>query len=411
VLVTGLNANLQHKSGGSRKPKPPRFSEIGEVRFQDGVVKFPTFPSDPDPFTITFRTLTFRDMSQSRAGSFAADFTINEPQGSVRVSGQIGPWNWKDIGRTQMTGFFALPHADLGSFGGIQGSLNAGGRFAGPLSRVVCSGSVEVPDFRISRSIHAVNLSTNFRASVNGLTGDTSLESAESHFNQTVIETQGVIRTDGQHPGKTAFLRLSIEEGQVGDVLLLFTRAPQESMDGTVDLRMNVEVPPGPPGFLRKLKLDGDFGIDRGRFTKAKAQVPINHLSASAAHSEHGQNGAAHSGKNEREESRKTVLSDVAGHMSAHGGTATLTHLTFAVPGAHGALSGTYSLLNQAVNLEGHLLTTGEVSSTSSGLKAVMLKILTPFMKKNSVTDLPFTIKGTAQHPVFALDLLHKHRS
>ena len=35
---------------------------------------------------------------------------------------------------------------------------------------------------------------------------------------------------------------------------------------GTVDLRLDVGIPPGPPGFLKKLMLSGDFGIDRGRF-------------------------------------------------------------------------------------------------------------------------------------------------
>jgi hypothetical protein len=399
VLVTGLRADIRPQKEGGRKPAPPRFSEIGKVQFDDAVVKFPTVESDADPLTLTIKTITFIDMSKVRSGAFSAEFSVNEPGGVVRLSGHTGPWDWKHMGRTPISGSFALTRADLASLRGVEGVLNAAGRFTGPLSHIVCSGTADVPDFRVSKSSHSVNLSSTFRTSLNGLTGDTTLDTAESHFNRTVIESQGQVRKDPQRPGKAAFVRLSVQEGQVEDILLLFTRAPQPSMAGTVDLRMNVEIPPGPPGFLKKLALTGDFGIDRGRFTKAKTQTPINHLSESAVGM----------GKEARKESRQTVLSDVAGHISAQHGLATLSHISFAMPGAHGVISGTYDLLSQAVNLEGRLVTTGELSSTTSGFKAVMLKILTPFLTRHSVTVLPFTITGTAQHPVFSLNLLNKH--
>ena len=399
VLITGLRATIQGHGTEDRKPTPPRFSEIGEVRFEDAVIKFPTFESDPDPFTLTFHDIMFRDMSQSHSGSFAANFSSNEPQGAIHVSGRTGPWAWKDIGRTPITGSFAIVRSNLGSFGGVEGTLKADGRFTGPLSDVLCNGNADVPDFRVSKSSHSVDVSTSFRLSVNGLTGDTTIDSARSQFNRTVIESQGVIRKDVQRPGKSARLRLSVEEGQIGDLLLLFTRAPQPSMAGTVDARMNVEIPPGPPGFLKKLVFTADFGIDRGRFTKLQTQTPINHLSESAA-------GMS---KHAREESRQAVLSDVSGHISAEDGVATLSPISFALPGAHGVISGTYDLLSQSVKLEGRLLTTGELSSTTSGLKAVALKMLSPFLTKHSVKVVPFTITGTAQHPRFALALLNKH--
>ncbi len=398
VLIAGLRATLPSQSASDRKPSPPRFLEIGQVRFEDAVLKFPILGSDTNPLTLTIQNLTFNDMSTTGSGSFAAEFSTNQPQGAVRVSGKTGPWDWKDIGRTPISGSFAIPHGDLASFGGVDGTLNASGRFTGPLNHILCTGTADVPDFRVSRSSHSVDLSTSFRASVNGLNGDTTIENAESHFNRTVIETQGAIKQDAQRPGKTAVLQLSVEDGQVGDILLLFTRAPQPSMAGTVDLRMNVEIPAGPPGFLTKLDLTGAFGIDRGRFTKSRTQTPLDHLSESSA-------GI---GKDARDESRQTVLSDVTGHISAHHGVATLSRISFSMPGAHGVISGTYNLLNQSINLEGRLLTTGELSSTSSGFKGFMLKVLSPFLTKHSVTTVPFTVRGTAQHPSLSLDLLNK---
>lgn len=399
TVITGLRATIRRSETLTRKPEPPRFSEVTTVRFDNAILQFPTVDSDPKPLTIAIKSVLLKDVSENRAGTFAAELYSNEPLGAAHVFGHMGPWNWKELGKTPIEGTFAFPKADLGIFGGIQGFLNASGEFNGPLGQVRCTGSATVPDLRVSKSTHSVALSTSFQAVVDGLTGDTTLEHAESHFNRTVIDSRGWIRKDPTRPGKLAVLDLSIEEGQVGDVLLLLTRASQASMEGTVDLRMHVEIPPGPPSFLKKLVLAAEFGIDRGHFTKAKAQVPLNHLSESAAGM----------GKQARNESHRTVLSDVTGHFSARHGIATLSEIKFQMPGALGTLSGSFDLLDQAIGLKGRLMTTGELSSTASGFKAVMLKMIAPFFTKDSVTTVPFRITGTAQHPKFKLDLLHRN--
>lgn len=398
ILIEGLRLTLPQASATSHKLGPPRFSEIGLFEARDAVIKFPSSQSDSDPLTFSVKSSTFNGISETHSGSFSVDLTVNKPHGAIHLSGAMGPWNWNKLGNTPISGSFSLPHADLSNFAGVHGALNASGRFAGPLRQVICNGSAAVPDFQVSESSHSVNLSTTFRASINGLNGDVVLENAKSHFNRTVIESQGCIKQDPQRAGKTASLRLSVQEGQVGDVLLLFTRAPQPAMTGTVDLRLNVEVPPGPRGFLQKLTFSGDFGIDRGRFTKAKAQTPINDLSESAA----GLGPAA------RKASHGIVLSDVAGHISGERGLATLSGISFSMPGSHGVISGTYDLINQALDLGGRLLTKGELSSAASGIKAVMLKVVTPFLTRHSETAVGFTITGTAEHPHFALDLMKK---
>ena len=64
------------------------------------------------------------------------------------------------------------------------------------------------------------------------------------------------------------------------DLLRLFTARPAET--GDVRLLTKVELPPGPQGFLRRLRLDGDFGIGGGHFTDPKVQMPVNRLAESA---------------------------------------------------------------------------------------------------------------------------------
>jgi hypothetical protein len=410
ILISGLHiivpaerpsASTQQQTAPGESTAPLRFSEIGQVKADDAVVEFRSSESDPSPLRITLKNVTMDGVTQRHPASFRLEMLINEPRGTIRSTGQIGPWNSKDDGKTFLAGSFTFERADLSSFEGIGGSLNARGKFAGPLNRVACDGSIGVSDFHVSGSTHQVPLSTAFRATVNGLNADTTLEYVESHLGQTTVLSHGVIKEDPQRGGKAASLQFSVDNGQIEDLLLLFTRNPQPSMTGTVSLQADVDLPPGSPGFLEKLQLQGDFGIGKSRFTKPQTQAPINRLSKSAEGLNRG----------EQKNDERTVLSNLKGHVSARGGLAILSSVSFEVPGAHAKLQGTYNLLERTVNLKGVLWTTGTLSHTTYGLKAAMLKVITPFLKKHSVTIVPFTITGPARNPGFALNLPAKRHA
>jgi hypothetical protein len=85
---------------------------------------------------------------------------------------------------------------------------------------------------------------------------------------------------------------------------------------------------------------------------------------------------------------------------------ATLSKVSFVAPGTFAEIAGTYNLLNKTIDLRGVLHTQGKLSDTTSGFKAIVLKGLSPFLKKKSITVVRFTIKGTSAHLVFALDPL-----
>ena len=171
-------------------------------------------------------------------------------------------------------------------------------------------------------------------------------------------------------------------------------------MTGTISLQADVNIPPGSAGFLQKLQLRGDFGMSDSRFTKSSTQAPISHLSESAEGMSRG----------EEKKDTRVVLSDIKGHVSAQNGIAALSHVSFSVPGAAANMAGTYNLLSKTVHLDGTLRTTGEIADTTSGWKAGLLTLLSPFLKKHSVTVVPFKITGTAQHSTLSLDLDHKKR-
>jgi len=94
------------------------------------------------------------------------------------------------------------------------------------------------------------------------------------------------------------------------------------------------------------------------------------------------------------------------GHVLLRHGIATLSNLSFGVPGALAQMRGTYNLITEKIDLHGTLKTQAEVSKTTHGIKSLMLKVLDPFFKNKPDGYLaPVKITGTYDHPMFGLDL------
>src|ERR1019366_5471264 len=83
---------------------------------------------------------------------------------------------------------------------------------------------------------------------------------------RSVISKGSVAGHPDQH-GKAVWLEMTVKGGRIEDLLFLFTNENRPSMTGSINLRAKVQVPPGPPGFMRKLDLTGSCGIATGRFT------------------------------------------------------------------------------------------------------------------------------------------------
>jgi hypothetical protein len=167
-------------------------------------------------------------------------------------------------------------------------------------------------------------------------------------------------------------------------------------MQGPLSLQASVTIPPGPPGFLQRVKIDGEFAIAQGHFTNPKTQTPLNRLSASAE------------GQSKRELMDNATLApiDIHGNLSDRDGLARLQKIVFDVPGIHGQLAGTFALERQEINMSGVLETRGNLADTESGVKALMLKAMGTFWPgKASIRSIPFGINGKASHPVFRLRL------
>ncbi len=369
---------------------------IGDITTDDAVLEFVSEQPAEDRFTLRIDHLTLDHVGESDPVTFHARFNNTEPPREIRSDGRFGPWNDDDPASTALSGSYTYEHAKLGVFQGIAGTLSSRGKFGGTLGHIAAEGDLEVPDFKVS-GVHAVHLASSFHAVVDGTNGDTYLTRVESRFGRTTVISQGDVKGHpGQH-GKTVMLSMSVSQGRIEDLLGMFNSArPAET--GEVRLETKVELAPGPQAFLRRLRLDGELGIGSGRFTDPKVQEPVNRLAESAR----GET------KDREEVDASTVLSNLKGHLSASGGIAKLSSISFTEPGTLAEIEGTYNLVDKSLNLRGVLTTNGKLADTTSGFKAVVIKALGPLIKKKSVTMVPFSITGTSSAPSFGLDLAAK---
>ena len=401
VQVIGLHVLVPPKSpngqGGGVMPLTDSSSKnslaIGEIRADGAVLEFMSSRRN-EPFKLQVHQLTLDHVGENGPIFYRATLLNTEPPGEIRSTGQFGPWNSDAPGSTPVSGSYTFDDANLGVFEGIGGTLSSHGKFNGTLEHIESDGGADVPNFHVSSSAHIVDLTTEFQAAVDATNGDTQFLNVRSHFQRTTVLSSGGVTGQPGQPGKAVALEMTVKDGRIDDLLRLIMEDKNPSMTGSVSLHAKVRVPPGPPGFLKKLNLEGDFGIGNERFTNAEVQVPINRLSESAR----GEN------KQQQADDPETVLSNLKGHVSVKNGIATLSNVSFSAPGTLAEIRGTYNLLDKSVNLRGVLHTNGKLSDTTSGFKALVLKAVGPFLKKKTVTVVPFTVTGTSTKPSFALD-------
>jgi AsmA-like C-terminal region len=398
LLVEGMHI-LIPPLGSEPFKTPRRSSVVIDDLVADGTV-LEVASRDPGtpPLQFSFRGFEISDVGSNSPAVFKATIANPEPPGQITTTGRFGPWNPDEVGQTAVSGDYRFERADLGVFRGISGILGSSGKYNGTLEQIDVRGSADVPLFAVTRSSHQVPLRTQFHAVVNAENGDVLLQDVNANLLQTTIWTQGSVAGESGQAGKTASLTMASKDGRIQDLLLLFTNSPQAPMSGIVSFNARISLPPGEESFLKKVELQGDFGIDAGSFSKSDTQRGVNSLSQ-------GAQGI----KNPKEEDNATLpnaLSDLRGHVLLRHGIATLSNLSFGVPGAFAQMQGSYNLITEKIDLHGTLKTQAEVSKTTHGIKSLMLKVLDPFFKNKPDGYLaPVEITGTYDHPIFGLDM------
>jgi hypothetical protein len=318
-----------------------------------------------------------------------------EPPGEVTVSGKFGVWNQSDPGETAISGEYKFEQADLRVYQGIAGKLSSTGKFDGKLAHIDISGTTDTPDFEVKSGGHPMRLTSEFSAYVDATRGDTFLKRVSAEFWKTRIVAEGSVAGSSSDGGKTARIDLLSDSAHIEDLLLLFVDSKRAPMSGSVTMHARVEIPPG-ENFLKKVKLQGRFGIAAGKFSAPSTQQEVDKLSAGAR------------GEKEKDSADpETVVTNLSGQVDLKGGIATFSEISFGVPGAAARVHGTYSLINHKIDLLGQIRVDSKISNTESGSKAFLLKAMEPFFKKKKKGEVvPIRISGTYQHPSFGLDVV-----
>lgn len=398
--VDRINAEGMHiviPPFGTAEPLQTKRSTIAidEIVANGAIVEFESREPDKAPLRFDIHEATFRNVSWSGPLTYRVKLHNPEPPGEISATGKFGVWNEADPAETAVSGEYKFDHADLSVFHGIAGTLSSAGKFSGKLAHIDISGTTDTPDFEVMSGGHPVGLTTEFSAYVDATHGDTFLKRVDAHLRKTHIVASGSIAKSANGKGKTALLDLSANGGRIEDLVGLFVKKEPAPMSGPVTMRAKVEIPSGDRPFLEKIGLLGAFGIGGGEFSEA-TQQGINKLSAGA--------------RGEKDTSDPaTVLTDLTGKVIVENGRAKFPELSFGVPGATARMRGSFGLVNYKIDLRGQLWVDTKLSNTTSGAKAVLLKMMDPLFKKRKKGEvLPVRISGTYQKPTFGLDLEDK---
>jgi AsmA-like protein len=364
---------------------------VDELLANGAKVEFASDDRQPHPLRFDVHDALLRSVRWGSPIRYRLKFHNPDPPGEISTEGDFGPWADGHPQDTPMSGTYTFQHADLGVYGGIAGTLSAAGKFDGAFQHINVSGTTDTPDFVVRSGGHQHNLTTRFDAYVDAMHGDTFLNRVEARIGRTTLIAQGSIAGSPGTRGKVADLRFTSRHGRIEDILGLFVSANRSPMSGDMSLVSRAQVGRGDQPFLERVKLDGKFGIDEGAF-KPETQKDVNALSAGA--------------RGENKDDPETVLTDLKGTVNLSSGVAYFHDLEFGVPGAQAHLHGTYNILNHRINLHGEMKVDTKISKTSSGAKALLLKIMDPlFRKKKKGEIVPVHILGTYEKPQFGLDL------
>jgi hypothetical protein len=324
--------------------------------------------------------------------------------GYVHSIGHFGPWQSDNPRDTPLDGSYEFTHADLSSIHGIGGILASTGKFAGTLGEIAVEGVTDTPDFRLDVSAHALPLHTEFRAVVDGTTGDTRLEAVRARVGRSELTASGAVTRAIGSTGGTGHnvdLNVAMERGRIEDMLVLGMKSNPTLMRGAMALKLHFTLPPGPVSVSRKMRLAGTFSIHDAFLNDAKMQQQVDAMSERAK----GQPKLANV------QEAEVVGSSVSGKFSQTDAVVDVSELNVAMPGAQALMNGQVQLVGSTFEFHGKVRTEATASQMTTGWKSLLLGPFDKLLKKNGAgVELPIKLTGTRSTYDVRLDFPHNTR-
>jgi hypothetical protein len=368
---------------------------VGTIEIED--MELLTLSKKPgaEPLDWEIHDLKLHEVGTAKPFAFEGTLTNAKPKGEIATSGEFGPWDGDDPGSTPVSGTYAFDDADLGPFPGIAGILSSTGKYSGKLDSLEVNGQTDTPDFSLDNVGKPIPLHTDYSATVDGTNGDTLLHPVHSVLGQSEIVASGsVINVPKQ--GHQITLDVTTPKARIEDILQLAINSDKPFLHGPVRITAKLSLPPGKQKVIDKMNLDGTFAITNGHWASAEMREKLESFSRHAE------------GKPEDEDAGSAVT-DLKGRFVLKNSVITFSKLTFSVPSAGVELAGTYDIHSQKIDMQGHLRMKAKLSQTVTGAKSFFLKAIDPLFSKNGAgTELPITITGTQDAPVFGVSVFHK---
>ena len=383
------------------KMMQPRMSlAVDRIVCTDSRLTIETTKPGKLPLVFDIGNITLTDVGGSKPFVYDATLKNPKPVGDVHATGHFGPWQSDDPRETALDGDYTFTHADVGPFKGIAGILSSSGRFYGKMSHINVDGKTDTPDFRLDISDHPVPLHTDFKAIVNGTTGDTTLTEVIAKLQKTVIHASGsVMRVGDMTTGVTGHdteLTVAIDQGRIEDLLTLATKTNPPIITGFVSVRQKLSIPPGKETVAKRMRLGGTFTVKQATFGNPAMQQKIDEMSMRAQ---------GHP-KEANAQDAKLVLSTMSGDFVQSGGVMDFSDLEYAMPGAVIKMRGQYKLEGNGFDFKGVVRTEAKASQMVTGWKSLLLKAVDPLLRKNGAgLEVPITVSGTKSDPKFGVDM------
>ena len=234
-------------------------------------------------------------------------------------------------------------------------------------------GTTYVPDFQLKMASNPLPLSTSFEALVDGTNGNTVLRPVRATLGHTRFTTNGAVIKHEEYSKRSINLKVDMRNGDMRDLLRLAMKG-SPFMQGFINMKSSIDIPPLTSKVKQKLVLDGTFDLKHAKFLKSTIQDQIDQLSR------RGQ------GQPKNEEIDE-VISKMQGSFHLENQVMTFRSLAFEVPGAAVSIAGKYNLANDMLDFHGALKLHAKLSQTMSGWKRWVLKPVDPFFAKNGAGD------------------------
>jgi hypothetical protein len=265
--------------------------------------------------------------------------------------------------------------------------LSSTGRFGGTLGEIAVEGSAQVPAFRLDISDHALPLQTDFKAVVDGTTGDTHLEEVRARVGRSEVTAAGAVtRSTTGVKGHVVDLRVVMERGRIEDMMALAMKGNPTLLRGALATKTHLEIPPGPVSVSRKMRLEGTFAIRDAFLNDAKMQQQLDSMSERAKGKPHLANA----------QDAEVVGSSLTGKFSQANAVLDVSDLKFAMPGAQVSMDGQVQLVASTYEFHGKVRTEATASQMTTGWKSLLVKPFDKLLKKDGAgMEIPIKVTGT----------------